>query len=79
MIKIPSGTQTGRVFRMSGKGIPDVNGRGVGDQLVQAILWTPQELNRRERELFDELAELESQRVAAEGEGVFSKFRKAFS
>ena len=79
MLKIPAGTQTGRVFRMNGKGIPDVNGRGVGDQLVQAVLWTPQDLNRRERELFAELAELESERVAAEGEGFFSKLRKAFS
>ena len=79
MLKIPPGTQTSRVFRMSGKGIPDVNGRGVGDQLVQAVLWTPQDLNRRERELFAELAELESERVTAEGEGFFSKLRKAFS
>ena len=39
LLKIPSGTQAGRIFRMSRKGIPDVNGRGVGDQLVQILLW----------------------------------------
>ena len=78
VLKIPVGTQTGRVFRMSGKGIPDVNGRGIGDQLVQAVLWTPQDLNRREHELFAELVQLEEQRVAAEGESFFAKVRKAF-
>ena len=77
-LKIPSGTQSGRVFRMSGKGIPDVNGRGAGDQLVQVILWTPEDLSRRERELFTELAQLEEERVAAGGEGFFAKVRKAF-
>ena len=78
VLKIPAGTQTGRVFRMSGKGIPDVNGRGIGDQLVQAVLWTPQDLDRRERELFAELAQIEAERVAAEGESFFAKMRKAF-
>ena len=77
-LKIPPGTQSGRVFRMSGKGIPDVNGRGVGDQLVQVLLWTPEDLSRRERELFTELAQLEEERIAAEGEGFFAKVRKAF-
>lgn len=77
-LKIPTGTQTGRVFRMSGKGIPDVNGRGVGDQLVQVVLWTPQDLDRRERELLAELAEIEAERLTAEGEGFFAKVRKAF-
>ncbi len=78
MLKIPAGTQSGRVFRMGGKGIPDVNGRGVGDQLVQAVLWTPQDLDRKERELFTELARIEAERVAMEGEGFFAKVRKAF-
>jgi molecular chaperone DnaJ len=77
-LKIPAGTQSGRVFRMNRKGIPDVNGRGVGDQLVQVVLWTPQDLNRREHELFAELAQIEEERAAAEGEGFFEKVRKAF-
>ena len=63
---------------MNRKGIPDVNGRGVGDQLVQVVLWTPQDLNRREHELFAELAQIEEERAAAEGEGFFEKVRKAF-
>ena len=78
LLKIPAGTQSGRVFRMGGRGIPDVNGRGVGDQLVEVVLWTPEGLSRRERELFAELAELEQVRVAKEGEGFFAKVCNAF-
>ncbi|MDE2706220.1 MAG: molecular chaperone DnaJ, partial [Gemmatimonadota bacterium] len=78
LLKIPAGTQSGRVFRMGGRGIPDVNGRGVGDQLVEVVLWTPEGLSRRERELFTELAEFEKERVAKEGESFFAKVRNAF-
>jgi molecular chaperone DnaJ len=77
LLKIPAGTQSGRVFRMQRKGIPDLNGRGVGDQLVQAVLWTPQELSRRERELFEELANLERERTLSEGKGFFEKMKEA--
>lgn len=78
-MKIPEGTQSGRVFRLRGKGIPDVDGRGVGDQLVQILLWTPQGLNDEERRLLEELARLEKDRAAAEGKGFFEKMREAFS
>jgi len=50
----------------------------VGDQLVEVVLWTPEGLSRRERELFTELAELEKERVAKEGESFFAKVRNAF-
>jgi len=78
-MKIPAGTQAGRVFRLRGKGIPDVDGRGVGDQLVQVMVWTPQELDGRERELFEELARLDKKRADSEGKGFFEKMREAFS
>ena len=65
------------MFRLRGKGIPDVDGRGVGDQLVQVMLWTPQELDGRERELFEELAALERKRVDREGKGFLEKMREA--
>jgi molecular chaperone DnaJ len=79
LLKIPSGTQTGRVFRMNRRGIPDVNGRGTGDQLVEVLLWTPQNLNSIERKLFEELVEIEDERVRSEGESFFDRVRKAFS
>jgi molecular chaperone DnaJ len=77
-MKVPAGTQSGRVFRLRGKGIPDVDGRGVGDQLVQTVVWTPQDLNGRERELLEELAGLEKKRAASEGKSFFEKMRQAF-
>jgi len=64
---------------MARKGIPDVNGRGVGDQLVQVLLWTPQELSREEREVFEALSKLEEERVRSEGDSFFDRIRKAFS
>jgi molecular chaperone DnaJ len=79
VLKVPAGTQAGRVFCMARKGIPDVNGRGVGDQLVQVLLWTPQELSREEREVFEALSKLEEERVRSEGDSFFDRIRKAFS
>jgi len=78
IMKIPPGTQTGKVFRMRGKGIPDVNGRGVGDQLVQVVLWTPTDLTREERELFEALAQVEKERLASRDKGFFDKIRATF-
>jgi len=78
MMKVPAGTQSGRIFRLRGKGIPDVDGRGVGDQLVQIVVWTPQDLSGQERELFEELARLEKKRADSEGKSFFEKMRAAF-
>ena len=64
---------------MNRKGIPDVNGRGVGDQLVQILLWTPQNINNNERRLFEQLIELEDERIRSGGESFFDRIRKAFS
>jgi len=41
-IKIPAGTQSGKIFRLKGKGFPEVNGYGKGDQLIHVNVWTPQ-------------------------------------
>ena len=79
LMKIPVGTQSGKIFRLRQKGIPDVNGRGVGDQLVQVVVWTPTQLNEEERKLFEELAQLEKGRIAAEGKSFFDKMRQAFT
>ena len=54
---IPEGTQTGTVFRLRGKGIPALNGRGRGDQYVTVTIETPRNLNREQKEAlkrFDE-------------------------
>jgi molecular chaperone DnaJ len=55
-IKIPSGSQTGRVFRLKDKGIPHLHGSGRGDELVRLRVVTPESLTREQRQLFEELA-----------------------
>jgi molecular chaperone DnaJ len=55
-LKIPSGSQAGKIFRLKDKGIPHLHGRGTGDQLVVLRVKTPESLNKEQRRLFEELA-----------------------
>lgn len=57
VMKVPPGTQSGKVFRLRGKGIPVYGGYGKGDQLVTVIVEVPQQISRRQRKLITELAE----------------------
>jgi len=54
-IKIPAGTQSGKIFRLKGKGIPAVNSYEKGDQLIQVSVWTPQQLNADEKAALEKL------------------------
>ena len=54
-IKIPPGTQSGKIFRLKGKGFPEVQGYGRGDQLIHVSVWTPQNLTSEEREMLEKL------------------------
>ncbi|MGI8600758.1 MAG: molecular chaperone DnaJ [Chitinophagaceae bacterium] len=54
-IKIPAGTQSGKVFRLKGKGFPAVNSYEKGDQLVHVNVWTPQNLTSEERTMLEKL------------------------
>jgi len=57
-LKIPPSTQNGTTFRLKAKGIPHVNGRGRGDQIVEVLVVTPQHLDARQKRLFEELAQM---------------------
>jgi len=48
-IKIPAGTQSGKIFRLKGKGFPEVQGYAKGDQLIHVNIWTPQEVSEEEK------------------------------
>ena len=48
-IKIPPGTQSGKIFRLKGKGFPNVNSYEKGDQLIQINVWTPQHVSNEEK------------------------------
>ena len=75
---VPEGTQSGHLLRLRGKGIPDVDGRGVGDQLVQVAVWTPTQLSQEERRLFEDLHRLQEERAQQEGKGFFDRMKDAF-
>lgn len=77
-LKVQPGTQSGRVLRLAKQGIPDVEGRGIGDQLVDVVVITPSHLSEPERRLFEELARLEQRQAAEEGKSFFDKMREAF-
>jgi len=55
-IKIEPGTQSGRILRLRGKGLPDVNGYGRGDLLVHVNVWIPKKLTKEEQKLLEKLA-----------------------
>jgi len=57
-IKVPAGTQSGKMFRLQGKGLPAVQGYGKGDQLIHVNIWTPKKLSAREKELLEEMKTL---------------------
>ena len=75
---IPQGTQTGRVFRLRGRGVPHLEGRGRGDLLVQVLVETPDDLSREQEELLRRLAELRGDEVAPADAGLLGKIRSAF-
>jgi molecular chaperone DnaJ len=55
-LKIPAGSQSGKIFHLKSKGIPHLHGRGTGDQLVVLRVVTPDSLNKEQRRLFEELS-----------------------
>ena len=75
-LKIPMGTQTGTVFRLRGKGMPALGGRGRGDLFVSVTVMTPTSLTREQRKLLEQLAEVESKDL--EDKGLVDKVRDIF-
>jgi molecular chaperone DnaJ len=75
---IPKGTESGRVFRLRGRGVPHVQGRGRGDLLVQVVVDTPANLDSAQEDLLRQLAALRGEEVAPEDTGLFSRIRSAF-
>lgn len=79
MLKIPAGTQTGKTFRLKGKGVPNVRGHGHGDQHIQVRVVTPSNLTERQKELLREFNKIEGNRATEEqDDSFFQRFKKAF-
>jgi molecular chaperone DnaJ len=73
-LKIPPGTQSGKIFRMRGKGIHHLQRSGSGDQLVRVWVWTPTELSREERQLLEQL-EKSARMKPPQGGREFARYR----
>ena len=75
---IPEGTQTGTVFRLKGKGIQNVNGRGRGDQYVRVNIEVPRNLTHRQKELLREFENSTTDENQTQRKGFWDKDRDAF-
>jgi molecular chaperone DnaJ len=72
-VKVPEGMQTGRRFRLQGKGMPVLRSRQFGDMYVQVVVETPQKLTKRQRELLLEFDRLSSTETQPESSGFVGK------
>ena len=73
---LPEGTQSGTTFRLKGKGIPSINGRGRGDQYVTVYIETPKNLNKKQEEALKKFAETMGESNYEEQKKFFKKFKK---
>ncbi|MGP0564510.1 MULTISPECIES: molecular chaperone DnaJ [unclassified Nitrospina] len=73
VINVPAGTQSGETYRIHGGGIPNLRGPGHGDQIIQFFVEVPKKLNKRQKELFQELAEIDGKPVKEKIKGFFEK------
>jgi molecular chaperone DnaJ len=75
-VKVPGGTQTGRRFRLTSKGMPVLRAKQTGDMYVQVAVETPQNLTKRQRELLAEFEKLSSEQTQPESAGFFSRVKE---
>ena len=80
-IKIPPGTQSGKIFRLKGKGFPNVNSYEKGDQLIQINVWTPQHVSASEKDMLEKLQHSENFKPKPDknDKSFFDKVREMFS
>ncbi|OLS35693.1 molecular chaperone DnaJ [Alkalihalophilus pseudofirmus] len=77
-LKVPAGTQTGTNFRLRGKGVPNVHGRGQGDQHVQVRVVTPKNLTEKEKDMIREFAKMSGGQPDEQNDNFFAKVKRAF-
>jgi molecular chaperone DnaJ len=77
-VKIPEGTQSGKQFRLKGKGMPVLRSREIGDMYIQAMVETPQNLTKRQKELLEEFRKAQSESNHPESTGFFSRVKDFF-
>jgi len=78
-LKIPEGTQSGKEFKLRGKGVPHLNASGKGDLIVQIRVQTPSKPSKVQRELLKQLAETMTVENTPASRGLFGKVKDIFS
>ena len=80
-IKIPPGTQSGKIFRLKGKGFPEINGYQKGDQLINVNVWTPQHLSPEEEIALNKMKSSDNFKPQPQKseKGFFDKLKEVFS
>lgn len=80
-IKIPAGTQAGKIFRLKGKGFPSVNSYEKGDQLININVWTPQHVSSDEKAMLEKMRTSKNfaPDASKSDKSFFDKIREAFS
>ena len=80
-VKIAPGTQSGKVLRLRGKGLPILNGYGTGDMLVNVNVWVPKKVSKKEEELLQQLAQSDNFKPnpTPEEKSFFSKIKDYFN
>lgn len=79
-IKVDPGTQSGKILRLKSKGLPDINGYGRGDLLVNITVWTPRNLTREERSILEKFRDSENFRPnpSSKDKGFFARMKDIF-
>lgn len=75
-LKVPAGTQTGTRFRLKGKGVKNVHGRGIGDQHVVVKVVTPKRMTEKQKELMREFAAISGDRPEEYSSSLFDKIKR---
>ena len=80
-IKVPAGTQSGKIFRLRGKGLPALQGYGTGDQLIHVNLWTPKKLTKEETDLLERMRDMENFKPQQKkgDKGFFERMKEYFT
>ncbi len=79
-IKVPAGSQAGKIFRLKGKGIPEVQGYKKGDQLINVNIWTPKKLSDEETKLLEKMRDMPAFKPAPgkDEKGFFERMKDFF-
>ena len=77
-VKIPAGTQSGRQFRVRGRGMPALNSNGIGDLVVQVELETPTKLSARQKELLEEFRGTAGHEACPKSKGFWDRLKGAW-